>query len=327
MGIIDEPVVLFDCDALNVLTEMYQDHGHTLAMQYGGSNLVNDLKSYRKIIEWTSHSRELIQLMKRYWRNQFNDTEKQAAMNLFLGKYVPRRDGHSVPLWDLLSDYYLHRTHPRLQYFAGSGGGGRVRRARRSYIHWRTPMGQRTRREASQNKGKMGRYKGAKGGGNNDTGGGGGGGGTGDGRRTKDLRLGGGDKTFPLVIQPPQTPPASGASSQSSASSYFGSTSLSGGSTGKRIHLSGNSTLTPSIGRPFPSAPSPSSSLLLHSNTEPPHSHDSRSRRDSGSSVPSGELAEGEEGEGGELWRAYYQPTELTSLEYTFPYRMMSSRK
>ncbi|RKP11457.1 SacI homology domain-containing protein, partial [Piptocephalis cylindrospora] len=113
MGIIDEPVVPFDCDALNVLTEMYQDHGHTLAMQYGGSNLVNDLKSYRKIVEWTSHSRELIQLMKRYWRNQFNDTEKQAAMNLFLGKYVPRRDSHYIPLWDLLSDYYLHRTHPR----------------------------------------------------------------------------------------------------------------------------------------------------------------------------------------------------------------------
>jgi len=29
-------VIDFDCDVANVLNEMYQDHGDTIALQYGG---------------------------------------------------------------------------------------------------------------------------------------------------------------------------------------------------------------------------------------------------------------------------------------------------
>ena len=35
--------------------------------------------------------------------NAFTDRLKQDAMNLFLGFYIPSR--HTVPLWDLESDY------------------------------------------------------------------------------------------------------------------------------------------------------------------------------------------------------------------------------
>jgi hypothetical protein len=107
-----------------MLTDMYHDHGDTIALQYGGSNLVNTIDSYRKINQWTSHSRDLIENLRRYYNNAFADAEKQDAINLFLGNFVPQK-GHPH-LWDLPNDYYLHNDDPR------------IKRQRRSYIHWWT---------------------------------------------------------------------------------------------------------------------------------------------------------------------------------------------
>jgi hypothetical protein len=36
------------------------------------------------------------------------DSEKQQAINLFLGKFIPREN--SLPLWDHPTDYYLHHV-------------------------------------------------------------------------------------------------------------------------------------------------------------------------------------------------------------------------
>jgi hypothetical protein len=120
---IQTPHVPFDCDAVNLLTEMYHDHGDTIALQYGGSHLVNTLQTYRKINQWSSQSRDVIEAIKRYYSNSFIDEEKQRAINLFLGLYIPQLDG-PIPLWELTTDHHLHkapswskRTQPNYQHW------------------------------------------------------------------------------------------------------------------------------------------------------------------------------------------------------------------
>ena len=45
-------------------------------------------------------------LFRRFYNNTYTDAEKQDAINLFLGNYVPQP---GLPaLWDLDTDYYLH---------------------------------------------------------------------------------------------------------------------------------------------------------------------------------------------------------------------------
>ncbi|RUS21146.1 hypothetical protein BC937DRAFT_93466 [Endogone sp. FLAS-F59071] len=121
LGIIDHPNVEFDSDVVNILTEMYHDHGDTIALQYGGSHLVNTMETYRKINQWTSHSRDMIESIRRYINNSFGDPEKQEAINLFLGNYVV--NDNQLSLWDLTTDHFLHNQ--RLK-------------ARRNYQNWWT---------------------------------------------------------------------------------------------------------------------------------------------------------------------------------------------
>ncbi|BEI98809.1 hypothetical protein CcaverHIS631_0311080 [Cutaneotrichosporon cavernicola] len=86
LGLLSSPNLPFACDAVEVLTEMYHDHGDFLAYQYTGSAVVNrDTYRPTKTTQWTSHSRDLAQNIKRYFNNSILDADKQAAMNLFLG--------------------------------------------------------------------------------------------------------------------------------------------------------------------------------------------------------------------------------------------------
>lgn len=127
LGVIAGDNVNYDSDATNLLAHMYNDHGDTLASQYGGSHLVNTTDSYRKIGNWQSHSRDMLESFKRYYHNSFLDSQRQEAYNLFLGNY--RYASGQPMLWELPSDYYLHHTTPKA--FAGL--------VRRSYIQWFTP--------------------------------------------------------------------------------------------------------------------------------------------------------------------------------------------
>ncbi|KAK9447710.1 SacI homology domain-containing protein [Limtongia smithiae] len=127
LGIIKGTRVEYDTDAANLLTEMYHDHGDTIALQYGGSHLVNTMETYRRINQWTSHSRDLIESIRRYYNNSFVDSQRQEAINLFLGNYV-FETGQPM-LWDLSTDYYLHHGVP-----------GNAKRPRRSYRKWWTPI-------------------------------------------------------------------------------------------------------------------------------------------------------------------------------------------
>lgn len=125
LGIIDKPKVEYDTDVIDLLTEMYHDHGDTIALQYGGSNLVNTVETYRRINHWSSHSRDLIESVKRYYTNSFVDAQRQDAINVFLGRYQ-YVDG--LNLWDLHTDYYLHNPTPRLEDVM-----------RRGYCQWYEP--------------------------------------------------------------------------------------------------------------------------------------------------------------------------------------------
>lgn len=60
-------------------------HGDTIALQYGGSHLVNTMNTYRKINQWQSHSRDMIEGIKRFYANVALDQDKQNSINLFLG--------------------------------------------------------------------------------------------------------------------------------------------------------------------------------------------------------------------------------------------------
>jgi len=127
LGVIDDPTVDYDSDAVNLFTHMWHDHGDTIAIQYGGSHLVNTMATYRKINQWTSHSRDMVESFKRYYNNSFMDAQRQEAYNLFLGNYIFAQGGPM--LWDLSSDYYLHHSDPRSW----------SERIKPSYKNWFTP--------------------------------------------------------------------------------------------------------------------------------------------------------------------------------------------
>lgn len=127
LGIIGDTSISYDTDAVNMFTHMYHDHGDTIAVQYGGSQLVNTMETYRKINQWTSHSRDMVESFKRYYNNSFLDGQRQEAYNLFLGNYIWTQGGPM--LWDLSTDYYLHHADPRAW----------TSKRRRSYINWYTP--------------------------------------------------------------------------------------------------------------------------------------------------------------------------------------------
>jgi hypothetical protein len=60
--------------------ELYEDHGDTLSLQYGGSQLVHRVKTYRKIAPWTQHSKDIMQTLSRYYSNAFSGEYQQWAV-------------------------------------------------------------------------------------------------------------------------------------------------------------------------------------------------------------------------------------------------------
>lgn len=99
----------YESDLINILTEIFHDHGDTIAVQYGGSNLVNTMDSYRRINQWSSHTRDILNSIKRIYSNSFMDLIRQEAINLFLGNYI--YDPSKPKLWELQNDYYLHNNN------------------------------------------------------------------------------------------------------------------------------------------------------------------------------------------------------------------------
>ncbi|KAG8522125.1 Polyphosphoinositide phosphatase, partial [Galemys pyrenaicus] len=126
LGLIDKPNLQFDTDAVRLFEELYEDHGDTLSLQYGGSQLVHRVKTYRKIAPWTQHSKDIMQTLSRYYSNAFSDADRQDSINLFLGVFHPVEG--KPHLWELPTDFYLHHKNTM-----------RLLPTRRSYTYWWTP--------------------------------------------------------------------------------------------------------------------------------------------------------------------------------------------
>ena len=64
--------------------------GDVLAFQYGGSEAHNKFFQHQRG-NWaaTMQSRDLVTSLRRFYSNKVTDVEKQHAMNLFLGNFVP----------------------------------------------------------------------------------------------------------------------------------------------------------------------------------------------------------------------------------------------
>lgn len=128
LGVIAGNTVEYDSDCVDCFTHMFHNHGDAIAIQYGGSHLVNTMSTYRKINHWQSSSRDMVESFKRYYHNSFLDSQRQEAYNLFLGNYIFEPD--QPMLWDLTTDYYLHHENPQTWLY----------RDRRDYISWYTPL-------------------------------------------------------------------------------------------------------------------------------------------------------------------------------------------
>ena len=105
LGVVDNPNLAFDSDAVNMLTEMYHDHGDSkswvvvrhdtsisnypaIALQYTGSALVNRVETYRRLPHWNSHSRDIIENIRRFYTNSL------------LGMVSAFRGAHSAECFD-----------------------------------------------------------------------------------------------------------------------------------------------------------------------------------------------------------------------------------
>lgn len=72
LGVLDVPSLNFDTDCARMLEDLYEGQGDTLALQYGGSQLVHRIQGYRKVAPWTSSSRDIMQTLSRYYSNAFS---------------------------------------------------------------------------------------------------------------------------------------------------------------------------------------------------------------------------------------------------------------
>ncbi|WFD04735.1 phosphatidylinositol-3,5-bisphosphate 5-phosphatase [Malassezia vespertilionis] len=104
LGLLEHSSLSFDSEMTRMLTEMYHDLGDTIALQYGGSALAHKTDTYRKINRWTSHSRDMVEGLRRYYANSFADADKQAAIDLFLGQeQYGQEEMPVIARWDIQS--------------------------------------------------------------------------------------------------------------------------------------------------------------------------------------------------------------------------------
>ncbi|XP_071138018.1 polyphosphoinositide phosphatase-like isoform X1 [Mytilus edulis] len=106
LGVLPKMDLEFETDIISMLEDLYEAQGDTIALQYGGSQLVHRIEGYRKINPWTAQSKDILYTVSRYYSNTFTDLEKQHATNIFLGVFLPREGKPNI--WELPTDYYLH---------------------------------------------------------------------------------------------------------------------------------------------------------------------------------------------------------------------------
>ncbi|KAM7542018.1 hypothetical protein Aperf_G00000011160 [Anoplocephala perfoliata] len=89
IGLLDDTHLSFDSTVSKVLRDLFEEHGDTLALQYGGSGVVHNIETYRNPSTSRVSSRDIMQTLSRYYSNNFIDFEKQLATDLFLRVFRP----------------------------------------------------------------------------------------------------------------------------------------------------------------------------------------------------------------------------------------------
>ena len=72
-----------------IFQKLFEIHGDIIGYQYGGSQLVHTLQSYRGKDPLASKSKDILATISRYYSNTFSDHEKQLSLNVFLGQVHP----------------------------------------------------------------------------------------------------------------------------------------------------------------------------------------------------------------------------------------------
>ncbi|XP_028795848.1 phosphoinositide phosphatase SAC3 isoform X2 [Neltuma alba] len=105
LGIIDNPKIDLNDPVADDLMAFYERMGDTLAHQYGGSAAHNKIFSERRG-QWraATQSQEFFRTLQRYYSNAYMDSEKQDAINVFLGHFQPQQG--KPALWELDSDQH-----------------------------------------------------------------------------------------------------------------------------------------------------------------------------------------------------------------------------
>ncbi|KAL9856771.1 Phosphoinositide phosphatase SAC5 [Arabidopsis thaliana] len=105
LGISGPPVVDLNNPLAIELMDAYQKMGNTLAMQYGGSEahskMFCDLRGNWNMV---MRQRDIFTAVRRYYSNAYQDSDKQNAINVFLGHFRPRLGRPA--LWELDSDQH-----------------------------------------------------------------------------------------------------------------------------------------------------------------------------------------------------------------------------
>lgn len=120
LGVTNSTKIDLDDPLAEELMGFYERMGDTLAHQYGGSAAHNKIFSAKRG-QWKAaiQSQEFFRTLQRYYSNAYMDTEKQNAINVFLGHFQPQEGGRDI--WELDSDqhYFVGRNG---ESYAGDNG-------------------------------------------------------------------------------------------------------------------------------------------------------------------------------------------------------------
>lgn len=103
----------------SIFQKLFEEHGDIIGYQYGGSQLVHTLKSYRGEDPLASKSKDILATISRYYSNTVSDNEKQIALDVFLLKTHPAdRNLSTIQYRRDIYNYLERRPHILTQVFS-----------------------------------------------------------------------------------------------------------------------------------------------------------------------------------------------------------------
>ncbi|CAH8391021.1 unnamed protein product [Eruca vesicaria subsp. sativa] len=115
MGITGPPIIDMNNPLTKKLMDAYEKMGDAISMQYAGSDAhIKMFSSLRGDWNMIAKQRDKMIAFRRHVCNTFKDSEKQNAIDVFLGEFRPELG--KPPLWKLCSDQRHTRNSSNLNY-------------------------------------------------------------------------------------------------------------------------------------------------------------------------------------------------------------------